>query len=81
MILSCDVCVRRNYYYLYNTVGPMFFGYVYSFVEIFLTSSFSPLSHSHSYVGSMYDDILLHVAWSYTSSAGSPFSNVNVTQT
>ena len=29
---------------------------------------------SHFYVGSMYDDIRLHVARSYTSSADSPFS-------
>ena len=31
------------------------------------------LAYSHFYVGSMHDDIRLHVAWSYTSSAGSPF--------
>ena len=31
----------------------------------------SPSSYSHFYVGSMYDDIRLHVAWSYTPS---PFS-------
>ena len=34
----------------------------------------SPSSYSHFYVGSMYDDIRLHVARSYTSSADSPFS-------
>ena len=29
---------------------------------------------SHLYVGSMYDEIRLHVAWSYNSPADSPFS-------
>ena len=38
------------------------------------SSSSSPSSYSHFYVGSMYDDIRLHVARSYTSSADSPFS-------
>ena len=37
-------------------------------------SSSSPSSYSHFYVESMYDDIRLHVAQSYTSSADSPFS-------
>ena len=36
--------------------------------------SSSPSSESQFYVGSMYDDIRLHVARSYTSSANSPFS-------
>ena len=36
------------------------------------SSSASPSSYSHFYVGSMYDDIRLHVARSYTSSANSP---------
>ena len=39
-----------------------------------LTGLPSPSSYSHFYVGSMYDDIHLHVARSYTSSADSPFS-------
>ena len=34
----------------------------------------SNMTKSHFYVGSMYDDIRLHVARSYTSSADSPFS-------
>ena len=38
------------------------------------SSSSSPSSYSHFYVGSMYDDFRLHVAPSYTSSADSPFS-------
>ena len=37
----------------------------------------SPSSYSHFYVGSMYDDIRLHVARSYTSSADSPFSLIS----
>ena len=40
-------------------------------------SSSSPSSYSHFYVGSMYDDIRLHVARSYTSSANSPFSLIS----
>ena len=31
-------------------------------------------SYSHFNVGSLFDDIRLHIAWSYTSSADSPFS-------
>ena len=38
------------------------------------SSPSSPSSYSHFYVGSMCDDISLHVARSYTSSADSPFS-------
>ena len=38
------------------------------------TISSSPSSYSNFYVESMYDDIRLHVARSYTSSADSPFS-------
>ena len=38
---------------------------------------FSSSSYSHFYVGSMYDDIRLHVAWSYTSSLDSPFSLIS----
>ena len=34
-----------------------------------LLASSSPSSYSHFYLGWMYDDIHLHVAWSYTSSA------------
>ena len=41
---------------------------------IYNAPSSSPSSYSHFYVGAMYDDIRLHVAWSYTSSADSPFS-------
>ena len=37
-------------------------------------SSSSSSSHSHFYVGSVYYDIRLHVARSYTSSADSPIS-------
>ena len=43
------------------------------FVNVFplhdfdLVSSSSPSYYSHFYVGSMYDDISLHVARSYTS--------------
>ena len=40
-------------------------------------TSSSPSSYSHFYVGSMYDDIRLHVARSYTSSADSPFSLIS----
>ena len=38
------------------------------------SASSPPSSYSQFYVGSMYDNIHLHVAWSYTSSADSPFS-------
>ena len=41
------------------------------------SSSSSPSSYSHFYVGSMYDDIRLHVEPSYTSSADSPFSLIS----
>ena len=40
-------------------------------------STSSPSSYSHFYVGSIYDDIRLHVARSYTSSADSPFSLIS----
>ena len=43
-----------------------------------LTSSSSPPSSHSPYVGSMYDDIRLHVARSYTSSADSPFSLISL---
>ena len=39
----------------------------------------SPSSYSHLYVGSMYDDIHLHVARLYTSSPGSLFVSKNST--
>ena len=39
--------------------------------------SSSPSSHSNFYVGSMYDDIRLHVARSHTPSADSPFSLIS----
>ena len=38
---------------------------------------YSSSSYSHFYVGSMYDDVRLHVARSYTSSADSPFSLIS----
>ena len=41
------------------------------------SSSSSPSSYSHFYVGSMYDDIRLHVARLYTSSADSSFSLIS----
>ena len=34
----------------------------------------TPSSYSQFYVGSMYDDTRLHVAWSYSSSADNPLS-------
>ncbi len=40
-------------------------------------SSYPSSSYSNFYVGSMYDDIRLHVARSYTSSADSPFSLIS----
>ena len=46
-------------------------------LEVGHASSSSSSSHSHFYVGSMYDDIRLHVAWSCTSSADSPFSLIS----
>ena len=46
-------------------------------VPLSYSSSSSPSSYSHFYVGSMYDDIRLHVARSYTSSADSPFSLIS----
>ena len=39
--------------------------------------SSSPSSYSHFYVGSMYDDIRLHVARSDTPSADSPLSLIS----
>ena len=39
--------------------------------------SYSSSSYSHFYVGSMYDDIRLHVARSYTSSPDGPFSLIS----
>ena len=39
-----------------------------------ISQSSSSTSYSHFYVGSIYDDVRLHVAWSYTSSPDSPFS-------
>ena len=46
---------------IYNIYTLFFFFFFFSFIL------------SHFYVGSMYDDIRLHVARSYTSSADSPF--------
>ena len=43
----------------------------------FNSSSSSPSYYSHFYVASMYDDIRLHVARAYTSSADSPFSLIS----
>ena len=43
-------------------------------IEAMHNSSSSPSYYTHFFVGSMYDDIRLHVARSYTSSADSPFS-------
>ena len=40
-----------------------------SIIAYIIISSSSPSSYSNFYVGSMYDDICLHVARSYTSSA------------
>ena len=51
---------------MYTCLLFLFKGFLY----LLLRSS----SYSHFYVGSMYDDIRLHVARSYTSSADSPFS-------
>ena len=50
------------------------------FVEVSLLlpmQSSSPSSYSHFYMESMYDNIRLHVARSYTSSADSPFSLIS----
>ena len=44
---------------------------------LIIPSSSSSSSYSHFYMGSMYDDIRLHVAWSHTSSADSPFSFIS----
>ena len=44
-------------------------GKLQSFSNVLLNrTSSSSSSYSHFYVGSMYGDIPLHVAWSYTSS-------------
>ena len=58
---TCD-CVLFFKYDIRHTVCFIFF---FCFFPSFIFSQF--------YVGSMYDNIRLHVAWSYTSSADSPF--------
>ena len=47
------------------------------FIFVFFCFFPSFILYSQFYVGSMYDNIRLHVAWSYTSSADSPFSLIS----
>ena len=66
-----DIIMKNGTFALGSIVFSV---YLPHFKYDYYSSSSSPSSYPHFYVGSMYDDIRLHVARSYTSSADSPFS-------
>ena len=83
LTLYAPVLLIKNVYFkiIYHTGVFFYFYFLTRFrrktanrpCDLVTSSSSSPSSYSHFYVGYMYDDIHLHVARSYTSSADGPF--------